>query len=131
MRWIAPVALFVAGLIHLLPVPGVLGPAWLQRLYLVDVSHSADLQVLLQHRALLFGVLGLFMWSAIHWPSWRVAACLVGLASAGSFIIVAWVVGGYNQALHRVVVADVLVCVLLAAALWALWVDNQAHGAQT
>ena len=78
--------------------------------------------ILLRHRALLFGVLGVLMLSAIALPWLRVTALTVGLISAASFIVVAITVGGYNPAIGRVVVADVVASVLLAAGLAAeLW----------
>jgi hypothetical protein len=52
----------------------------------------------------------------------RVTALTVALFSAASFIVVAMAVGGYNPAIGRVVVADVVATVLLAAGLVAeLW----------
>ena len=52
----------------------------------------------------------------------RVTALTVALFSAASFIVVAMAVGGYNPAIGRVVVADVVASVLLAAGLLAeLW----------
>nr|NDG08495.1 phosphopantetheine adenylyltransferase [Oxalobacteraceae bacterium] len=52
----------------------------------------------------------------------RVTALTVALFSAASFIVVAMVVGGYNPAIGRVVVADVVASVLLAGGLLAeLW----------
>lgn len=114
-----PIAgLLVAGLIHLLPLAGVLGPATLTRLYGVPVA-DPNLAILLQHRALLFGVLGLFMLAAAALPPLRLAALLVGLASAASFLLVARWVGGYNTAIGRVVTADLLATAALAAGLLA------------
>ena len=49
----------------------------------------------------------------------RVTALTVALFSAASFIVVAMAVGGYNPAIGRVVVADVVASVLLAAGLVA------------
>ena len=120
MRHLPAVALLVAGLVHLLPLPGVLGAPALQRLYGLDVT-GPDLAILLQHRAVLFGVLGAFMLVAVVQPSLRVPASLVGLASAAAFVAVAWHVGGYNGAIRRVVIADIVVCVLLIAGLVAEW----------
>lgn len=110
--------LVVAALIHLLPVAGVLGPATLTRLYGVPVV-DANTAILLQHRAVLFGVLGLFMLCAAAMPPLRLAALVVGLASAASFLLVARWVGGYNAAIGRVVTADVLASAALAAGLVA------------
>jgi hypothetical protein len=121
MTHVSAVALFLAGLIHLLPVPGVLGAAALARLYGVAVA-DPNTAILLQHRALLFGLLGGLMWAAIAWPGLRVTVLVVALGSASSFIAVAVAVGGYNAAIARVVVADAVAVVLLVAGLAAeLW----------
>ena len=118
MKHLSTVALLVAGLIHLLPVPGVMGPATLGRLYGIEVV-DPNTAILLQHRALLFGVLGVLMLSAIALPGLRVTALAVGLFSAASFIVVALWVGGYNAAIGRVVLADGVAVILLAAGLVA------------
>jgi hypothetical protein len=65
------------------------------------------------------GVLGLFMLWAVAVPPLRLAALLVGLASAASFLLVARWVGGYNTAIGRVVTADVVATAALAAGLAA------------
>ena len=121
MKYVSIVALLVAGIIHLLPVPGVMGVSTLSRLYGIEVNEP-NTAILLQHRALLFGVLGVLMLSAIALPWLRVTALTVALFSAASFIVIAKAVGGYNPAIGRVVVADVVASALLAAGLVAeLW----------
>ncbi len=75
--------------------------------------------MLLQHRALLFGMLALLMFAAIAVPSLRLSVLTVGLLSAASFVVVALWVGNYNPAIARVVLADVVATVLLAAGLVA------------
>ena len=121
MKYVSIVALLVAGIIHLLPVPGVMGVSTLARLYGIQVN-DPNTAILMQHRALLFGVLGVLMLSAIALPWLRVTALTVALFSAASFIAVAIAVGGYNPAIGRVVVADIVASVLLAAGLVAeLW----------
>lgn len=125
MKYVSIVTLLVAGLIHLLPVPGVLGVSTLARLYGIEVN-DPNTAILLQHRALLFGVLGVLMLSAIALPWLRVTALSVGLFSAASFIVIAMAVGGYNPAISRVVFADVVVSVLLAAGLVVeLWLISR------
>lgn len=121
MKYVSIVALLVAGSIHLLPVPGVMGVSTLARLYGIEVN-DPNTAILLQHRALLFGVLGVLMLGAIALPWLRITALTVALFSAASFIVVAIAVGGYNPAIGRVVVADVVASALLAAGLVAeLW----------
>jgi hypothetical protein len=124
MKYVSVVALLVAGLIHLLPLPGVMGASTLTRLYGIEVT-DPNTAILLQHRALLFGVLGVLMLAAIALPWLRVTALAVALFSAATFIVVAMAVGGYSPAIGRVVVADVVASVLLAAGLWAeLWLTG-------
>ena len=121
MKYVSIFALLVAGIIHLLPVPGVMGVSTLARLYGIE-ANDPNTAILLQHRALLFGVLGVLMLSAIVLPWLRVTALTVALFSASSFIVIAKAVGGYNPAIGRVVVADVVASALLAAGLVAeLW----------
>ncbi len=93
----------------------------LARLYGIE-ANDPNTAILLQHRALLFGVLGVLMLSAIALPWLRVTALTVALFNASSFIVIAKAVGGYNPAIGRVVVADVVASALLAAGLVAeLW----------
>lgn len=118
MKYVSVVALLIAGVIHLLPLPGVLGAGSLARLYGLAVS-DPNTAILLQHRALLFGVLGALMLVAIPVPSLRIVALVVGLSSAASFLVVAVWVGSYNDSIHRVVVADAIASVLLVLGLCA------------
>lgn len=118
MNHLVAVLLLIAGLIHLLPLPGVLGATQLQSLYGFTVA-SPDLEILLRHRAVLFGLLGTLLIAAAFKPEWRTLAIGAGLVSAASFIAVAMLVGSYGPAIHRVVVADIVAigCLVLAAAL--------------
>ncbi|MFP5357992.1 MAG: phosphopantetheine adenylyltransferase, partial [Gammaproteobacteria bacterium] len=81
-----------------------------------------NLAILMRHRAVLFGLLGLFLVVAAFWPAVQLAAVLAGLVSVLSFLWLALATGGYNAQLARVVVADgvALVCLLVAAAALGL-----------
>jgi hypothetical protein len=57
MGRVLSVCLFVVGVIHLLPLAGVLGASRLSALYGIAVAEP-NLERLLRHRAVLFGVLG-------------------------------------------------------------------------
>ncbi|HEX7865504.1 MAG TPA: phosphopantetheine adenylyltransferase [Variovorax sp.] len=115
MRYIVPVVLFLVGLIHILPLAGVLGGARLHALYGIAVSEP-NLEILLRHRAVLFGLLGLFLCIAAFRPAHQAAALLAGLASVASFLFLAAAVGGYNAHLARVFAVDVAALVLLVLA---------------
>ncbi len=123
MNHVTVAGLLVAGVIHLLPVPGVLGAGTLSRLYGIDVA-DPNTAILLQHRALMFGIVGVLMLAAIPWTSLRLAALSVGLASAASFIAVALWIGGFNGAITRVVVADAVATVSLVLGLVAHLLAN-------
>jgi len=117
--------LVLAGLVHLLPLPGVLGADTLAALYGTPVAernlailmrHRA---ILMRHRAILFGILGMLLLAAARDPVLRTAAIPAGLVSTVSFLILAWEDGGYNAQLARVVWVDVVVvaCLLVAGVL--------------
>ena len=112
--------LTLAGVIHLLPLPGVMGAGQLTRLYGV-ATDDPNAVILLQHRALLFGLLGVLLIAAAFRPELRAVALVAGLVSTVSFLVIAWGVGGYNAQVARVVVADVLAVVLLLLAAGIEW----------
>jgi hypothetical protein len=105
----------VAGVINLLPLSALAGSAAMQRLYGIDVS-GADLQILLQHRAVLIGAAGAMLFFAAWMRRWRRPASVFGLFSMGTYLLIAFAVGGFNAALARVALADALAigCVVLA-----------------
>lgn len=109
------VLLIVPAVIHLLPVPGVLGQSRLDALYGLPFD-DPNLLILMQHRAVLFGLLGVFLLIAAFRPELQVMAIAAGLISALSFIVIALASGGYNEAIQRVVVADVVAIACLVAA---------------
>ncbi len=118
MKYVSVLALLIAGVTHLLPLQGVLGTGNLARLYGITVS-DPNTAILLQHRALLFGILGALMLMAIPVSSLRIVALSLGFVSAASFIVVAVWVGNYNAEINRVVVADVIASLLLGLGLCA------------
>ena len=120
---VTPILLVVAGIIHLLPLAGVLGRERLGQLYGVAPAALADpnLLLLLRHRAVLFGLVGgLLLWAAAD-AALRRPALVVGTVSAATFLLLARVGGstgggGYSVQLARVVTADVVALVCLAVA---------------
>lgn len=110
-------ALFVAGLIHLIPVGGVVSARSLGRLYDLRLEDPGTV-LLLRHRALLFGLLGLFLIVSAFMPPLRMAASLAALFSMLSFVVLA---AGQelSAALRRVVRIDLVLSLVLAALLVA------------
>lgn len=118
MRYIVCAALIIVGLIHLLPLSGVLGAERLSALYGLDFS-DPSLAILMRHRAVLFGLLGLFLLAAAFRSAWIPLALVAGTLSVVSFLLLAWLVGDYNAAVSRVVVADVVALACLAIGIIA------------
>jgi len=121
MRLLITVSFLVVAVIHLLPLPGVLGNSQLATLYGVEIS-DPNLAILLRHRAVLFGLLGTGCAIAAFVPSWQNAMLIAAGISTVSFLLLAVTTGGYNTALTRVVTADIvaIVCLALAAVLRVL-----------
>lgn len=109
-------SLLLAGVVHALPVMGVLGSAQLVTLYGLDFS-DPSLVILMRHRAVLFGLLAVFLIAAAFRRPMQLAALLAGLASTVSFLAIAWSSGNYNPAIARIVTGDVVAALLLAAGL--------------
>ena len=116
MNRVIQVLLLVAAVIHLLPLPGVLGAQMLERLYGVPLREPV-VTVLLRHRAVLFGIVGGLLGAAVWREELRAVAIAAGLVSAVSFLLLA----AASEPLRRVVIADVVAvgCVIGAAALHA------------
>jgi hypothetical protein len=117
MRYVVSAMLVVVGIIHVLPLPGVLGPERLAALYGLSFDEP-NLAILMRHRAVLFGLLGVFLLVAAFRPELQHIALVGGFASVLSFLYLAWSVGGYNAHVGRVFFADVLalVCLVVGAA---------------
>lgn len=112
MRHLPSVTLVIAGVIHLLPLSGVLGPDQLLSLYGVAFD-DPNAVILMRHRAVLFGLVGLFMVYAAFRSAFQPAAFAGGIVSVVSFLWLAGVAGGYNASLSRVIVVDWIALTLL------------------
>ena len=119
MRYLASAMLLVVAIIHLLPLPGLLGKKHLAALYGLSFDEP-NIAILMRHRAVLFGLLGLFLLVAAFRHEWQGIAFVAGFASVLSFLYLARSVGGYNAQVGRIVAADILalVCLVVGAAAW-------------
>jgi hypothetical protein len=118
VEWLLRAAFALAGAIHLLPMAGVLGRATLERAYGVTIT-SNDLLILMQHRALLFGLLSAACWIAVWQPLWRAPVAIAALVSMLSFVVIAWPQSP-NAAIMRVVWIDAAASTAMGAALLVL-----------
>jgi hypothetical protein len=116
MKYFASAMLVAVAIIHLLPLSGVLGASRLKTLYRLTFT-DPSLLVLMQHRAVLFGMLGLGLLVAAFHPPSQAFAFVAGFVSVASFLVIAWSVDDYNRAIQRVVHMDLvaLVCLVLGA----------------
>lgn len=121
MRHLVTACLLIAGLIHLLPLPGVLGADRLAALYGLPGRPFDDpnLVILMRHRAVLFGLLGGLLVLAAFRPTLQGIAFVAGFVSVLSFLWLAWSVGHHNAQIDRVVTADwvALACLVVGAAV--------------
>jgi hypothetical protein len=115
MHIVIKAMLIVAGVIHILPLPGLISATHLERLYGITFNEP-NLLIMMRHRAILFGLLGAFMIYAAFRAELVSIAIAGGLISAAAFIALAWSVGGYNAAISRIVTADYIAVACLAIA---------------
>lgn len=120
MGRVLSVCLFVVGVVHLLPLAGVVGAPRLSALYGITVAEP-NLELLLRHRAVLFGVLGGLCIAAAFRPALQGVALVVAASSVVSFLVLARIVGGYNAQVGRVVAADWVALAALALGAVAYW----------
>ncbi len=108
--------LIVAGIIHILPLSGVIGAAHLGSLYGVQIEDK-NLVILMRHRAVLFALLGALLVLCAVRPQFQNLAIVSGLVSTISFLGIALPVGDFNDNLTVVIVADLvaLACLVVAA----------------
>lgn len=108
--------LLLAGVVHLFPLLGATGAARLEQLYGLRMD-DPNLLLLMRHRALLFGLLGLLLATAAFKPAWQGLALLAAWGSVLGFVLLA--PSGLLPALQRVWWIDVALLPLLALASWA------------
>ena len=116
--WIR-VGLWVAMAIHWLPLPGLLGAGSLKALYALEASIEPAVELLLQHRALLFALLSLPLAFALNGRGSLRAGCALLLASDIAFALLCLQHWPLTPALQRVLLFDVVSIALLAIGLSA------------
>ena len=122
-KYVLSAMLIVAGIIHLVPITGAAGVARLNSLYGIGID-SPDLSILMRHRAILFGLLGLFLIYAAFRPSLQLVALIGGAASVASFLLIAYSTGGFNDELKRVFMIDVVAAVCLGVGFGAYFLSR-------
>jgi hypothetical protein len=108
--------LVVVGLINFVPVFGVISAQKLESAYSVVITGN-DLAILMRHRALMFGILGAFILYAAFNPLYQLSAMIIGAASMVGFALLVITTGGYNEAIGKVFIADIIGIVFLVTAV--------------
>lgn len=118
MNRLVSAMLIIAGVIHLLPLSGAIGSERLATLYALQFNEP-NLEILMRHRAVLFGLFGSFMIFAAFKPAYQTIAFIGGFISVVSFLYLAWAVGNYNEKVTRVIIADVVAlgCLVVGGAV--------------
>jgi hypothetical protein len=115
MQYLWTFLVLVAAAINLAPLLGAFAPERMTALYRVNLD-DPNLQILMRHRAVLFGIVGGLLLVAAFHPSLRTLGYAVGFASMLSFLLIAWLVGGYSAEIQRVILLDVIGIAALAGA---------------
>jgi hypothetical protein len=113
--WIVT-ALTLSAAVHLLPASGLFSSAQLTALY-GPAAADTSVQLLLKHRALLFGLLALLCAAAVVWPSLRGVALVLACGSVAGFLLLAGRPDSLTPALQRVFWVDAALLPVLLLAL--------------
>lgn len=113
----------IVGLVNLLPLVGVLSASRIRVLYGVALE-DPNLVILMRHRAVLFGIVGGLLVASAFQTLLRPLALAAGLVSMLSFVLIAFLVGGYNAELRRVFLIDLAASALLVGAGLATYLEH-------
>ena len=116
MKTLSSILLGLVGVLHLVPVLGVLSAARLEGMYGVAID-GADLAVLMRHRAVLFGIVGGLMVFGAVFETYRQVALVVGLVTTVSFVLIVWLEGASGAEVRRVALADWIAVAMLIASI--------------
>lgn len=119
------IAFVLVALVNLAPVIGITSAERLNTLYGIEIS-SPNVEILLRHRAILFGIVGLLLLLAAFNRPLRPLAISFGLLSMLSFVVVAVVVADYSPEIGRVLAIDVAASIILVAAAIASRFERKA-----
>ena len=108
--------LLVIAAIHFVPVIGFTGVAQLESLYGISIN-SPDLEILMRHRAILFGLLGFVFTLAAFKPIYQPLAFILAAASLLPFFFLVGVSDTYGEAISTIVVGDVIALSALIVAV--------------
>ncbi|HAU66951.1 MAG TPA: hypothetical protein DCW52_00990 [Gammaproteobacteria bacterium] len=118
-------SLLTVGVINLVPVFGLFSSAHLNKAYGVAIS-DPNMEILLRHRALLFGVLGGFVLASIVVPEWRLVALMMAGISMASFLLLVFRYDNNNVHLLKIAYVDIVGLVVWALAMACVFESSRA-----
>jgi len=124
-EYFVTVILIIVGVIHALPVVGLLGTRKLSALYAVSITDT-NIEILMRHRAVLFGVLGSFFIYSAFDHELQAVALVAAFVCLISFIWLALAIEGYNANLKKVLAVDLVALVLLLIGAGVFILDGDA-----
>ena len=117
--------LIIVGIIHVIPISGVLGPERLTALYGLKFD-DPSLQILMRHRAILFGLLGVFILYAAFTPALQPMAFLAAAVSIFSFFWLAYSAPSFNPGIQKIVTGDIIAAIALGIAVLLYYLKPSA-----
>lgn len=113
MELVFRITLFIAGITNLIPSLLAFMPDRIPTSYGIDIPNQNH-ELLLRHRAILFGIIGVLMiYSAVVQKHYEIATAS-GMISMVSFIILYFLIGkDINPELKKVMMVDVFATVIL------------------
>jgi len=118
------IVLIFVGIVHVLPSIGVLGMKRLAALYAISITNP-NTEILLRHRAVLFGILGVFLIYSAFQPDLQGIALLAAFISLGSFIWLVTAIGGFNSKVRGVLIVDVVALLAVLTGIGIFFVGSR------
>jgi hypothetical protein len=112
MELIFRISLLLSGIINFIPSLLVFFPNKINASYGIDVTNS-NLELLLRHRAVLFGIVGgLMLFSALSKRYYDLSV-IIGSISMLSFVILYFSIGTINSELKKIMLFDITAMIIL------------------
>jgi hypothetical protein len=110
--------LLIIGLINVAPIAGLFSKSLLERSYGILIA-DPNLEILLRHRAVLFGIVGSLVLISIAIPEWRLLALVMVGCSMISFFLLVLFFDNVNSQVLNIAYTDIvgILCWLFALAL--------------
>lgn len=116
MNKIASIILAIVGIINLLPLIVFFDASKTVRLYGVPIE-GESLAILMRHRGVLLGIVGIALLAAAFKPELRILAIALALISKFAFIFLTFTAANYSPEIRQVALIDVGAIVLLLVVL--------------